>query len=202
MSHILPFTTPSSSHSSLSLAATISTSNPAYSTSSSDSIPNCDSNVIENKTKNKKLSPILSKFVSSLIIASTLVSSINVMTPVLPASAAELPSLEKCFNAVKKELDPLEGVTLNRFRNDVREENWDDLVVATREYDAGFRGGVLKAAWKQLGDKKQEGINISNSFTFDLISLNKAARQKDKDLSNQYIDSVVKDLQNFLRLQN
>jgi hypothetical protein len=116
------------------------------------------------------------------------------------AFAVELPPLEKCFNAIRKELDPIDGVAIQRFKKDVEVENWDDLVNYTREYDAGFRGGVLKAAWKQLGDRKKEGIDISNSFTFDLISLNKAARLKDKQLSYQYIDSVVKDLENFLKL--
>jgi len=78
----------------------------------------------------------------------------------------------------------------------------DDLVLFTREYDAGFRGGVLKSAWKQLeGEDKKNGISISNSFTFDLIALNKAARNKEKETALKLIDSVILDLQNFLKLQ-
>ena len=51
----------------------------------------------------------------------------------------------------------------------------------TREFDVGFRGGVLKNARKQFGLDKQAGIAVPNPFTFDLIALNKAARSEDKD---------------------
>jgi hypothetical protein len=79
----------------------------------------------------------------------------------------------------------------------------EDLKLFTREYDAGFRGGVLKSAWKQLeGDDKKNGISISNSFTFDLIALNKAARNKDKESAVKVTDSVILDLKNFLKLQD
>lgn len=79
----------------------------------------------------------------------------------------------------------------------------EDLKLFTREYDAGFRGGVLKSAWKQLeGDDKKNGISISNSFTFDLIALNKAARNKDKESAVKVTDSIILDLKNFLKLQD
>lgn len=79
----------------------------------------------------------------------------------------------------------------------------EDLKLFTREYDAGFRGGVLKSAWKQLeGDNKKNGISISNSFTFDLIALNKAARNKDKESAVKVTDSIILDLRNFLKLQD
>ncbi len=79
----------------------------------------------------------------------------------------------------------------------------EDLKLFTREYDAGFRGGVLKSAWKQLeGDNKKNGISISNSFTFDLIALNKAARNKDKESAVKVTDSIILDLKNFLKLQD
>ena len=60
----------------------------------------------------------------------------------------------------------------------------------------------MKSAWKQLeGDDKKNGISISNSFTFDLIALNKAARNKDKETAVKVTDSIILDLQNFLKLE-
>ena len=116
-------------------------------------------------------------------------------------SATELPSLEKCFNAVSKELDSTQGESLTHIKNDIDGEKWDDLKLFTREYDAGFRGGVLKTAWKQLGDSKQKGISITNSFTFDLIALNKAARTQDKADAYHRLDQITQDLKDFLALE-
>jgi hypothetical protein len=117
----------------------------------------------------------------------------------MPSFGAELPALDKCFNAVRKELGP-EGDSLKRLKADIDSENWDDIVIFTREYDAGFRGGVLKSAWKQLGDTKMQGIQLSNSFTFDLIGLNKAARGKDKTEAYASLEKVKQDLVNFIAL--
>ena len=77
-----------------------------------------------------------------------------------PAMAkTELPSLEKCFNAVRKELDPkLGGESLTRLQKDIDTEDWTDMKKFTREYDAGFRGGVLKSVWKQL-----EGAQVGDT---------------------------------------
>jgi hypothetical protein len=116
-------------------------------------------------------------------------------------SATELPSLEKCFNAVRKELDSKQGESLTHIKDDIDNDKWDDLKLFTREYDAGFRGGVLKSAWKQLGDKKQSGISITNSFTFDLIALNKAARNQDKVDAYHRLDQITQDLKDFLALE-
>ena len=80
--------------------------------------------------------------------------------------------------------------------------NWDDLKLFTREYDAGFRGGVLKSAWKQLdGDNKKKGVDLSNAFTFDLIALNKAGREENKDKAFEALDRVVVDLTEFTKLE-
>tara|TARA_A100001035_G_C27741846_1_gene481993 strand:- start:276 stop:812 length:537 start_codon:yes stop_codon:yes gene_type:complete len=113
----------------------------------------------------------------------------------------ELPSLDRCFAAVKRELDPKEGVSLQRLKKDIDEGDWGDLKLFTREYDAGFRGGVLKKSWKQLGDKKADGIRISNSFTFDLIGLNQAARKEDKDSALQMYEAVRNDIVEFAKLE-
>jgi hypothetical protein len=90
---------------------------------------------------------------------------------------------------------------LTRIQQDIDGGNWEDLKLFTREYDAGFRGGVLKSAWKQLGDAKQKGIQVSNSFTFDLIALNKAARNADKDDAAARLAQVRQDLVDFLALE-
>ena len=110
----------------------------------------------------------------ALLTSTLLLSPLSPLTTPTRAGADELPSLERCFNAVRKELDAKEGESLIRIKQDIDGGNWDDLKLFTREYDAGFRGGVLKNAWKQLGDAKQRGIQVTNSFTFDLIALNKA----------------------------
>ena len=96
---------------------------------------------------------------------------------------AELPALEKCFNAVRKELGSSvgEGESLSRINSAIDSGNWDDLKLFTFEFDAGFRGGVLENAWNQLGLDKQADITVVSPFTFDLIALNKAARSEDKD---------------------
>jgi hypothetical protein len=92
---------------------------------------------------------------------------------------------------------------LKRIAKDIADEDWEDIKAFTREYDAGFRGGVLKSAWKQFdGDLKTKGIEISNSFTFDLIALNKAARVKDSVEATRRLNDVRTDLQNFLDLKS
>lgn len=113
----------------------------------------------------------------------------------------DLPSLERCFAAVKRELDPKEGESLARLKKDIDGSDWADIKVFTREYDAGFRGGVLKKSWKQLGDKKADGIRISNSFTFDLIGLNQAARKEDKDAAVKMLDAIRNDIVEFAKLE-
>jgi len=139
--------------------------------------------------------------VSKVLVASLLLSPMSPLTPPVGAGADDLPSLERCFNAVRKELDAKEGTSLTRIQQDIDGGNWEDLKLFTREYDAGFRGGVLKSAWKQLGDAKQKGIQVSNSFTFDLIALNKAARNADKDDAAARLAQVRQDLVDFLALE-
>lgn len=109
--------------------------------------------------------------------------------------------LSRYFAAVRKELDPKEGVSLIRIKNDIDTSNWDDLKLFTREYDAGFRGGILKSTWKQLGDSKKRGIEISNSFTFDLIGLNQAARKGDSAEALKHYEDVKQDIKDFLTLE-
>ena len=130
------------------------------------------------------------------VIAPIVISIATTINPVYAHAKEELPSLEKIFNAVRKELSP-EGESIGRLRGDIDKENWEDILTFTREYDAGFRGGVMKSAWKQLGDNKGRGIEVSNSFTFDLIALNKAARSHDKDEATKRLDQVRQDLVNF-----
>ena len=89
-----------------------------------------------------------------------------------------------------------------RINNDIDKLNWDDLKLFTREYDAGFRNGVLKPIWKQLKDEDQKlGIEISNSFTFDLIALNKAARNEDVNDAKIRLSQVKHDLEDFMKLK-
>ena len=140
-----------------------------------------------------------SQLSKAMISSSLLLSSQSVSLPV--RAADDLPSLERCFNAVRKELDPKNGESLNRIKKDIDGSNWDDLKLFTREYDAGFRGGVLKSAWKQLGDAKGKGIQVTNSFTFDLIALNKAARNEDKVDAYSRLEQVRQDLTDFLALE-
>lgn len=110
--------------------------------------------------------------------------------------------IERYFKAVQDEFDPKLGKSLQRLRSDLSQQDWKDLIAFTREYDAGFRGTVLKGVWKQLeGDKKVKGIEISNSFTYDLIGVNKAARVKDSTEAAKRIDMVEQDLKDFLQLQ-
>ena len=117
------------------------------------------------------------------------------------AEAAPAIPLSRYFDAVRKELDPEQGESLQRIKKDIDEANWDDLKAFTREYDAGFRGGILKSTWKQLGDNKKRGIEISNSFTFDLIGLNQAARKADKDDALKRFQDVQQDIRDFLTLE-
>mmetsp|Transcript_27491 Transcript_27491/g.26302 ORF Transcript_27491/g.26302 Transcript_27491/m.26302 type:complete len:196 (+) Transcript_27491:149-736(+) len=142
----------------------------------------------------------LKKSLANIFLSSSLI--ISFQGPSTSAQAADtLPSLEKCFNAVRKELDLKDGASLIRIKGDIDEGKWDDLKLFSREYDAGFRGGVLKSAWKQLGDNKQKGIKVTNSFTFDLIGLNKASRNEDKEDAYHRLDQITQDLKDFLALE-
>jgi hypothetical protein len=136
---------------------------------------------------------------ANILLSSSLI--IGFQGPSTVANSADLPSLEKCFNAVRKELDLKDGESLIRIKTDIDEGKWDDLKLFSREYDAGFRGGVLKSAWKQLGDNKQKGIKVTNSFTFDLIALNKASRNQDKEDAYHRLDQITQDLKDFLALE-
>lgn len=139
----------------------------------------------------------ISKQISSALLGGSLCLS------GLPVGAkTELPSVDKCFEAVRIELAP-NGQSLQRLRNDIDKNDWEDVKLFTREYDAGFRNGVLKNIWKQMEDdnKKKRGISLSNSFTFDLIGLNKAARNKDRDEAMIKLGQVRKDLEDFLLLE-
>jgi hypothetical protein len=115
-------------------------------------------------------------------------------------SKDDLPALDKCFNAVRKELSA-DGESLQRLKKDIVSHDYKDVIAFTREYDAGFRGGVLKSAWKQMGDAKKRGIEVSNSFTFDLIALNKAARVEDEVEALRCLGLVRQDLVDFLALE-
>lgn len=149
----------------------------------------------------KAVTQRFAKSLSSIILVTGL--TISTQSPLTAAhSATELPSLEKCFNAVRKELDVTQGESLTHIKTDIDEGKWDDLKLFSREYDAGFRGGVLKTAWKQLGDQKGKGISITNSFTFDLIALNKAARTQDKVDAYHRLDQITQDLKDFLALED
>lgn len=142
----------------------------------------------------------LKKSLANILVSSGII--IGFQSPSSIAHSADLPSLEKCFNAVRKELDMKDGgESLIHIKTDIDEGKWDDLKLFSREYDAGFRGGVLKSAWKQLGDNKQKGITVTNSFTFDLIALNKAARNQDKDDAYHRLDQITQDLKDFLALE-
>ena len=66
--------------------------------------------------------------------------SVILMNPAISSAKSELPSLEKCFHAIEKELDPINGESLIRLKNDIKKGDWDDMKLFTREYDAGFRG--------------------------------------------------------------
>ena len=136
--------------------------------------------------------------IKTVAILSIIINSIT-NYPISTEAKEELPSLSKIFNAVRKELSS-DGESLNRLKTDINNENWSDILTYTREYDAGFRGGVLKSAWKQLGDQKKKGIELSNSFTFDLIALNKAARVQNKDEALLRLEQVKQDLIEFEKL--
>lgn len=143
------------------------------------------------------------------VVAASAWLSIVPPTPILPTSTLptlllskdELPALDKCFGAVRKELSA-EGESLKRLGKDIETGDFKDMILFTREYDAGFRGGVLKSAWKQLGPAKKRGIELSNSFTFDLIALNKAARNEDKAEASRCLGLVRQDLVDFLALES
>ncbi len=92
-------------------------------------------------------------------------------------------------------------ISFDRMENDINSANWEDLKSFTREYDALFRGDVMKSAWKQMqGDDKRRGIEISNSFTYDLIGINKAARKEDKEDAMKYLLMVKNDVKDFYNL--
>ena len=152
----------------------------------------------EQKTSLKIFTTTYSRSLSKILSAVMTAFSFQ-LSPVRAAS--DLPSLETCFNAIKKEIAGSES--LKRIEGDIEAQNWEDLKKFTREYDAGFRGGVLKSVWKQLdGDSKRKGIDISNSFTFDLIALNKAARNHDDADAKLRLRQVRQDLIDFAKLED
>ena len=137
-------------------------------------------------------SRIIKKF-GQQIIAYTLIS------PLISHATENTRPLSECFNIIRNEIKSSES--LNRLNQDITNENWKDILSFTKEYEAGFRGGILKPAWKQLsGNLQEKGITLTNSFTYDLIGLNKAARIKDLPRANEMIANIKKDLVDFVKL--
>lgn len=65
------------------------------------------------------------KILISCISSVFLPMSLPLLSPVSPAYAkTELPSLEKCFNAIKTELDPVNGESIKRIKNDINNDDW------------------------------------------------------------------------------
>jgi hypothetical protein len=65
------------------------------------------------------------KILISCISSVFLPMSLPLLSPVSPAYAkTELPSLEKCFNAIKTELDPVKGESIKRIKNDINNDDW------------------------------------------------------------------------------
>ena len=122
-----------------------------------DEVSNIDiDNITSNNSKIilfNKITKQLVLLLSSIILSSiTNISMISIPSSIVHAkesTSTTVPSLEKCFNAIEKELSD-NGDSLRRINKDISTEDWNDLKLFTREYDAGFRGGVLKVAWKQL----------------------------------------------------
>ena len=81
----------------------------------------------------------LSKMKSLIARSALSIILINPM-PTIVSAKSDLPALDKCFHAIEKELDPVNGESLNRLKNDIEKGDWDDMKLFTREYDAGFRG--------------------------------------------------------------
>lgn len=52
-----------------------------------------------------------------------------------------------------------------------------------------------------IGEEQKKGIELANSFTFDLIALNKAARIQDKTEAQLRVIHVQHDLEEFLKLK-
>lgn len=123
--------------------------------------------------------------------------------PVATLAAEDTVPIERYFNAIRVEIDPVKGESLKRLKADIEEGRWDDVKAFTRQYDAGFRGTVLKGAWKSMeGEARNKGVQLSNAFTFDLIGLNKAARVGDREEALHRLDVIKEDLQAFLGLEN
>ena len=65
------------------------------------------------------------KALISCISSVFLPMSLPMLSPVNVAYAkSELPSLEKCFGAIKKELDPINGESIKRIKTDINNDNW------------------------------------------------------------------------------
>ena len=65
------------------------------------------------------------KLLISCVSSVFLPMSLPLLSPVNPAHAkSELPSLEKCFGAIKKELDPVNGESIQRIKADINKDNW------------------------------------------------------------------------------
>ena len=98
------------------------------------------------------------KTVAAGAIASTILISTTVTSlPSVARAKDPLPTLDRIFTAVRKEIGP-DGESIARLKDDINNENWEDILTYTREYDAGFRGGVMKAAWKQLGTRAHKRL--------------------------------------------
>jgi hypothetical protein len=143
-------------------------------------------------------------FTTKKIALTTLAAASLTFQPLqIQAKENEDIPIERYFSTIRRELDPIQGDSLQRIRKDIETEDWKDLKLFTRQFDAGFRGTVLKGVWKKLdGENKRRGIELSNSFTFDLIAINKAAREGDAKEAMRRLDMVEADMRNFLSLEN
>ncbi len=73
----------------------------------------------------RKFALMPQKVLISCVSGVFLPMSLPFLSPINPANAkSELPSLEKCFGAIKKELDPVNGESIQRIKADINSDNW------------------------------------------------------------------------------
>ena len=86
----------------------------------------------------------------------------------------------------------------------INSSNWEEIKEFTKFYDGEFRKAKLGYVRKMImtdKDQKEKATLLSNSVTFDLIGINRAARKSDQSEALRYLGELKDDIQTFLEFE-
>jgi len=146
------------------------------------------------------------KQAASLFLFSTAVTMSN--SSPAEAKKEEVPvtreGITAAFQAVRYQLESPNG-GVKELQALVEKEDFEAIMIFTRDYDLEFRKAKMGKARKLLTSKeeKDRGVLVCNAVTFDLIGMNKSSRPGQQDIKQvqKYFGEMETDISTFLEME-